>query len=74
MITRRQFLIGCTGIIAAISGIGFASAYKKLGNGIPILLYHRVGSEVDDYTITPTHFEEDMKILKREGFTTLSLA
>lgn len=73
MITRRQFLTGCAGAITAISGLGFASEYKKLGNSIPILLYHRVGSQFDNYTVTATRFEEDMKTLSWEGFNTLSL-
>lgn len=73
MITRRQFLTGCAGAITAISGLGFVSEYKKVGNSIPMLLYHRVGSEVDDYTVTTTRFEEDMKTLSWEGFNTLSL-
>lgn len=73
MITRRQFLTGCAGTIAAISGLGFVSEYKKLSTSIPILLYHRVGNEVDDYTVPASRFEEDMKTLQWEGFTALSL-
>lgn len=73
MLTRRQFLIGSAGAIIAISGLGVVSEYKKIANSIPILLYHRVGPEVDDYTVTTARFEEDMKILRWEGFNALSL-
>ena len=73
MITRRQFLAGCAGTITALSGLVFAWEYKELSSRIPILLYHRVGSEVDNYTVTATRFEEDMKTLTYEGFTTLSI-
>lgn len=73
VITRRQFLLGCAGAITAMSGLGFILEYEKLGNSIPILLYHRVGPEVDNYTVTATRFAEDMKILSWEGFNTLSL-
>lgn len=73
MITRRQFLIGCAGTIATISGISVVSEYKKIVKSIPILLYHRVGSEVDDYTVTTTRFEKDMETLRWEGFNTLTL-
>lgn len=73
MITRRQFLTGCAGTIATISGISVVSEYKKIVKSIPILLYHRVGSEVDDYTVTTTRFEKDMETLRWEGFNTLTL-
>jgi peptidoglycan/xylan/chitin deacetylase (PgdA/CDA1 family) len=73
VVTRRQFLFGCAGTIAAISGASFISEYKKINKSIPILLYHRVGYQVDNYTVTPARFEEDMKTLTREGYTCLSL-
>jgi len=73
VLTRRQFLIGAASTIAVISGISFTSEYKKIVKSIPVLLYHRVGSELDDYTISPTRFHEDMKTLSRKGYTCLSL-
>jgi peptidoglycan/xylan/chitin deacetylase (PgdA/CDA1 family) len=73
MLTRRQFLISCAGTIAGISGLSAVLQYKKISKSIPILLYHRVGSEVDDYTVTITRFEQDMQTLHGEGFTALSL-
>ncbi|MBP2626983.1 MAG: poly-beta,6-N-acetyl-D-glucosamine N-deacetylase PgaB [Firmicutes bacterium] len=76
MITRRQFLKGCLGAIATISGISILSDYKeidKLINSIPILLYHRVGSEPDDLTISVKHFQQDMELLSYGGYNTLSL-
>jgi len=73
MITRRQFLTGCAGAITAISGMGVAMEYKKLSNSIPILLYHRVGLELDEYTVPTARFEKDMETLCWEGFNTISL-
>lgn len=76
MITRRQFLKGCVGAIAAISGISLLSEYKgidKLIKSIPILLYHRVGLEPDDLTISVDHFHQDMELLSYGGYNALSL-
>lgn len=73
MVTRRQFLVGCASTIAAISGIACIPQYQKLANSIPILLYHRVGPEIDDYTVSTTRFDQDMKTLSGKGYTCLSL-
>lgn len=77
MITRRQFLTGCAGAFAAISGVTLISNYELFSNilkSIPILLYHRVGIEPDDLTISIKHFEQDMEMLAYSGYNTLSLA
>jgi peptidoglycan/xylan/chitin deacetylase (PgdA/CDA1 family) len=76
MITRRQFLKGCISTIATISGISLLAKYEgidKLIKSIPILLYHRVGLEPDDLTISVKHFEQDMELLSYGGYNTLSL-
>lgn len=73
MVTRRQFLIGCASTVAVISGTSFISEYKKVVKSIPILLYHRVGPEIDDYTVSPIRFQNDMKTLSSKGYTCLSL-
>jgi len=76
MITRRQFLTRCAGAALTISGIGLCSKYNvidKLMKSIPILLYHRVGVEPDDLTISVKHFEQDMSLLSNAGYNTLSL-
>ncbi len=74
MVTRRQFLFGCAGTLAALSGASFASEYKRINKSIPILLYHRVSYQLDNYTVSPARFEDDMRTLNREGYTCLSLA
>jgi peptidoglycan/xylan/chitin deacetylase (PgdA/CDA1 family) len=76
VITRRQFLMGCAGTVAALSGLSFLSEYKHLDEilkSIPILLYHRVGSETDALTITTERFQRDMATLSEDGYNTLSL-
>ncbi|WP_378953531.1 polysaccharide deacetylase family protein [Pelosinus sp. sgz500959] len=76
MITRRQFLKGCAGVAATISGISLFTEYKEINQfikSIPILLYHRVGSEPDDLTISVKHFEQDMELLSYGGYNALSL-
>lgn len=73
MVTRRQFLIGCASTVALIAGTSCLPKYKDFVKSIPILLYHRVGPETDDYTVNPTRFEEDIKTLSSNGYTCLSL-
>lgn len=76
MITRRQFLAGCTGALAAISGLSLFLQYGSINNiakSIPILLYHRVGPEGDPLTITISRFQKDMETLSQENYTPLSL-
>jgi peptidoglycan/xylan/chitin deacetylase (PgdA/CDA1 family) len=73
MVTRRQFLTGCASTIAIISGASYIPKYRDLVKSIPILLYHRVGPEIDDYTVSPARFESDMKMLSTKGYTCLSL-
>jgi len=76
VITRRQFLIGCAGTVTALSGLSFLSEYKHLDEiikSIPILLYHRVGSETDALTITTERFQRDMATLSEDGYNTLTL-
>jgi len=76
MITRRKFVKGCFGAVATIYGISLFPEYKgfdKLIKGIPILLYHRVGIELDDLTISVKHFQQDMKLLSFAGYNAISL-
>jgi peptidoglycan/xylan/chitin deacetylase (PgdA/CDA1 family) len=73
VVTRRQFLIGCASTIAVISGTSCIPKYRDFVKSIPILLYHRVGPELDDYTVSPTRFADDMKTLSSKGYTCLSL-
>ncbi|WP_371372364.1 polysaccharide deacetylase family protein [Sporomusa aerivorans] len=77
MITRRKFLSGCIGATAALFGLSLLPEYKavdQLLKSIPVLLYHRVGSETDDLTISTKRFEEDLASLSQEGYNSLTLA
>lgn len=76
MVTRRQFLRNSVGVLAAAAGLSFLSANKvidKFTQSLPVLLYHRVGPESDDLTISIKRFDEDMDYLSREGYHTVSL-
>ncbi len=76
MITRRQFLTGCVGAFATLSGLAYFPKYELINNivkSIPILLYHRVGSEGDPLTITISRFQKDIETLSQENYTPLSL-
>lgn len=77
MLTRRQFIAGCVGAFATLSGLSFFSEkdlIKNISKSIPVLLYHRVGSEGDPLTIPISRFEKDIATLSEENYTTLSLA
>lgn len=76
MITRRQFVKGCFGAFATLYGISLFSEYTgidKFIKSIPILLYHRVGGEPDDLTISIKHFQQDMELLSYGGYKAMSL-
>ncbi|HWR44555.1 polysaccharide deacetylase family protein [Sporomusa sp.] len=77
MITRRQFIAGGIGSAAALLSLSLVPEYKvidQLINSIPVLLYHRVGTETDNLTISTKRFEQDMESLSQSGYNTLSLA
>lgn len=42
-------------------------------NKVVVLMYHHIDEVESDYTITPERFENDMKTLKENGFTIISL-
>lgn len=60
--------------LVLLLGLGWLFNYvSKPAHGMPILLYHMVNDGKSSYAITPTEFEEQMKYLKEEGYTTISL-
>lgn len=76
MVSRRQFLLGCAGAMAAMSVAAAWPAAKwceRMMNSVPVLLYHRVGSDKDDLTVSVAHFRRDMEFLQREGYHSLTL-
>lgn len=77
MLSRRQFLKGCAVSLAALSSYALwpgCGALKQILESVPVLLYHRVGTDKDDLTVSVEHFRRDMEFLAREGYHTLSLA
>jgi peptidoglycan/xylan/chitin deacetylase (PgdA/CDA1 family) len=77
MITRRQFLLGCAGAVTAAAGLSMFPEYNLINaviKSIPVLLYHRIGSEPDDLTVGTKRFEEDLEYLSREGYSPLTLS
>jgi len=47
---------------------------KSQTEGVPILLYHRFGTEVaDSMTVTTTYFESQLKHFKDQGYTVIPL-
>nr|NSL48335.1 polysaccharide deacetylase family protein [Dendrosporobacter quercicolus DSM 1736]SDM13474.1 Peptidoglycan/xylan/chitin deacetylase, PgdA/CDA1 family [Dendrosporobacter quercicolus] len=76
MLTRRQFLKSGAGVLGAAAGLSFFSAsgiIDQFSQSLPVLLYHRVGPESDDLTVSTERFAEDMAYLAREGYHTISL-
>lgn len=77
MLTRRQFLAGCAGALAATAAYSLVPDFKLVSDicqSIPILLYHRVGAEPDDLTVSISRFRQDMEYLQLAGYESLSLA
>ncbi|WP_346353784.1 polysaccharide deacetylase family protein [Azotosporobacter soli] len=77
MLSRRQFLLGCAGTMAAVAASSVLpepGVWQRIFDSVPVLLYHRVGLEKDDLTVSVEHFRRDMAFLQREGYNTLSLA
>lgn len=73
---RRQFLLGCATTTTAFSGLFMLqenNIVEKLFKSIPILLYHRVGPELDNLTISVKRFRNDMETLHEKGYQALSL-
>lgn len=77
MISRRNFIKGCTSAITAIScsQLLFQSSTTS-GSGnrkIPVLAYHRVGYTTDNLTVTPERFSKDLDSLQERGYCSISL-
>ncbi len=77
MITRRQFIKYCIG---AITGYGLSQAIYPLATSsgtanrnIPVLLYHRVGSTSGALTVTPQRLANDLALLQRAGYQTITI-
>lgn len=49
-------------------------AENEISAEIPILMYHHIADEVNDVTVTPRTFEEQMIALVEAGYTSVSLA
>ncbi len=53
-----------------------ATFIKKQGIKLPIIVYHNLISnpkQLNEYSVTPEQFEEDLKYLKEKGFTTINM-
>ena len=77
MLSRRVFLKGCAATLAAAASYSLLPDYgalQKLFDSVPVLLYHRVGTDKDDLTVSVEHFRRDMDFLAHSGYRTLSLA
>jgi peptidoglycan/xylan/chitin deacetylase (PgdA/CDA1 family) len=76
IISRRQFLLGAGVSAAAVIGAGAIANYeviRHLVRSVPILLYHKVGSDADSLTVSTERFDSDMEYLALNGYNTLSL-
>ena len=51
-----------------------ASADAKADISLPIIMYHSIGENTGKYVISPEMLEEDLKIIKDMGFTTITSA
>ncbi len=48
-------------------------AKEKLSREIPVLMYHHIGEEINDVTVSPATFESHMQALLKAGYTTVSM-
>lgn len=51
-----------------------ASAEFEEGISLPVIMYHSIGENTGKYVISPTMLEEDLKVIKEMGFTTITSA
>lgn len=76
VISRRQFLLGASASAAALIGAGAIANYeviRRLWSSVPVLLYHKVGGDADNLTVSTERFTKDMQYLAEHGYNTLSL-
>lgn len=77
MLSRRRFLKLCATTLAATAGCSLVfQSHSSVGfadRTIPILLYHRVGATKDDLTISPERLARDLRTLKEQHYTAISL-
>jgi peptidoglycan/xylan/chitin deacetylase (PgdA/CDA1 family) len=77
LITRRQFIKLCASSIVAVGmvecGWQLPTSCGTANQQIPVLLYHRVGYTSGQLTVTPERFARDLRQLKNDGYTTISL-
>ncbi|MCG6552942.1 MAG: polysaccharide deacetylase family protein [Candidatus Magnetominusculus sp. LBB02] len=74
MISKRVVVFVVVVFMLAVASFAAASTDNKPGNGVPILLYHRLGPTVaDSMTITTPVFESHLKYLKQNGYTVIPL-
>lgn len=69
-------MLGAGVSAAAVIGAGAIANYeviRHLMRSVPVLLYHKVGSDTDSLTVSPARFAEDIEYLAQHGYTALSL-
>lgn len=72
-------ILGLLCCLALLLTVSLAPTTLAAGNGIPILFYHRVDIPTGTFlhngmTVTPLHFDEQMRYLSRHGYHTISFA
>ncbi len=74
------FLVAVLSVMSAFLMQGFAKESEKSkgsGTELPILMYHAIcdtNGKTGKFVITKDEFEEDLKYLKKEGYTAISFA
>lgn len=47
--------------------------HRELGNPVSILMYHRISDDASDFAVSPKIFEEQMRYLKENDYSVISL-
>ena len=61
-------------LLALIIILALAGWYFHRGDGVAILAYHRVSDDAEEYSVSQQQFAEQMKFLRDQGYTAISLS
>lgn len=70
-ITRRTFFKTICNVITVALFPDITKANREVSLNIPVLLYHEIRSDKDDYSISPSQFASEMEWLYQNGYRTL---
>lgn len=61
-------------LLVLVAGLLLVGWLIHPAGGVPILAYHKVSNDGEEYSISPQQFSEHMQFLQQKGYTAISLA